>query len=196
MKMQKLNLGRLSSVLAMAIIILVTACQSKSNEQVVRDEKTQINKTAKPKIDVHAAAFLGDVKAIQQHIKFGSDLNVKDQYGSTPLIIACTFNKVNVAKVLINGGADLSIKSADGSTALHTAAFFCRQEIVELLLKSGADKTVKNNFGSTPYESVIGEFSDVKSIYMQLNKDLGPLGLKLDYNKLERLRPTIAELVK
>ena len=136
------------------------------------------------------------MNVVKQHITAGTDLNVKDQYGSTPLIIASTFGKTDIAKELIDGGADLNIKNNDGSTPLHIAAFFCRTEIVKALLDKGADKSLLNNYGSTAIASVSSEFKDVKPIYDQMSKDLGPLGLKLDYKHLEATRPVIAELLK
>ena len=72
-------------------------------------------------MDIHTAAFMGDIKAIKQHIAASSDLNVKDQYGSTPLTIAATFGKIEIAQALIEAGANLNIKNAEGSTPLHTA---------------------------------------------------------------------------
>jgi len=172
--------------------VLISACGSnaqKENESTQEVSKSDV-------LDIHAASFMGDLNAIKYHIKAGTDLNRKDQYGSTPLIIATTFNKVEVAEALIEGGADLSAKGGDGSTALHTAAFFCRTEIVKCLLDHGSDKTLTNSFGSTPLQSVSGSFDEVKPIYMQINKDLGPLGLKLDYEVLKENRPLIADLLK
>jgi methionine synthase I (cobalamin-dependent) len=139
---------------------------------------------------------MGNVKAIKQHIAAGSDLNVKDDYGSTPLNIAVTFEKTEIAKLLIDAGADLSIQSADGSTALHTASFLGRTELVEALLKAGADTEAQNSFGSTPLASIEVPFEQAKPIYDQLSKDLGPLGFKLDYDELENARPVIAEMIK
>ena len=149
-----------------------------------------------PAMDIHSAAFMGDLDAVKQHVNAGSDLNQKDAYGSTPLTIAVTFGKTEVAIALIEGGADLNGINNDGSTPLHTAAFFCRIEIVEALLAKSADKSIKNNFGSTAYESVAGPFEPVKGIYDQISKELGPLGLKLDYDYLETTRPKIAALLK
>ncbi len=133
---------------------------------------------------------------MNQHIKAGTNLDIKDQYGSTPLIIATTFGKTEVAKALISGKADLHITNNDGSTPLHVASFFCRTEIVKVLLEKGANKELKNNYGSTPLMSIASSFSEVKPIYDQLSKDLGPLGLKFDYKQLELTRPIIAELLK
>ena len=55
-------------------------------------------------------------------------------WGSTPLIIAATFGKTEVARALIEAGADLGMRNNHGSTPLHVAAFLCRPEIVEAML--------------------------------------------------------------
>jgi hypothetical protein len=149
-----------------------------------------------PDMDIFAAALFGNLEVINGHVRAGTDLNQKDEYGSTPLIIATTFGKNDLAIALINAGADLNLKSDEGSTPLHTAAFFCRAEIVNVLIDKGADKTLKNAYGSTPYESVAAPFEVVKPIYEQISKDLGPLGLKLDFDRIEKTRPVIAEMLK
>jgi hypothetical protein len=149
-----------------------------------------------PMMDIFTAALFGDLKAINQHIKAGTDLNAKDDYGSTPLIIAATFGKTEVAKALIEAEADLNITNSDGGTALHSAAFLCRTEIVKALIENGADKSIKNIYGSTARESVMSNWDFVKPIYDQFSKDLGPLGLKLDYDHLKETRPIIAEMLK
>lgn len=199
MKTQKIiSMKKISITLLVTTILIATACggeKQKSGEEVNIAPETQKN-IKPPSMDIYTAALFGDIKAINQHISAGTDLNTKDDYGSTPLIIAATFGKTEVAKALIKGGADLSITNNDGGTALHSAAFLCYNEIVEALLENGADKNIKNNFGSTPLESVSGPFKDVKPIYEQFNRDLGPLGLKLDYEQLETNRPIIAEMLK
>ena len=68
--------------------------------------------------------------------------------------------------------------------------------IVKALLEKKADVTMRNNFNSTALESVSGSFDDVKPIYDQLSKDLGPFGLKLDYDQLKANRPVIAEMIR
>ncbi len=46
-----------------------------------------------PNVNLHLAALQGNVDAVMQHIKAGSDLNKKDQFGSTPLVIAVFLEK-------------------------------------------------------------------------------------------------------
>ena len=148
-------------------------------------------------MDIHSATVLGDLDAIKQHIAAGSDLNVKEPaMGSTPLISAAVFGKTEIAKALIDAGADVNLINQEGSTALHSAAFLCRMEIVEILLAYGADRELLNNYGSTALQSVLAPFANVKPIYEQFNKDLGPLGFKLDYEYAEATRPKIAEMLR
>ena len=187
-----------------SIVILITtsltlgACQSKEGNTNNAKKQTPVSQSVAepPEMDIHTATFLGNIEAIKQHINAGSDLNLKNEYGSNPLTIAATFGKTEVAEELINAGAELNLISNDGSTALHTAAFFCRTEIVKALLEKGADKNIKNNYGSTPLESVSVPFDKVKGIYDQISKELGPMGLKLNYKHLEMTRPIIADLLK
>ncbi len=152
--------------------------------------------TQVPKRSIHEAAFMGDLDLMQAHIEAGSDLNQKDDFGSTPLIIAITFDQSAVAKQLIEAGADLNATGADGGTALHSAAFYCRTDLVQALLDKGAELNIRNQYGSTALASVEGPFEQVKMVYDQVSKDLGPLGFKLDYAHLQATRPQVADMIR
>ncbi len=191
MKNSRTNSIKYSLVgILLAGVIFITGC---TNEQ--GKEATATDSEAAPTVSIHEAAFFGNVDAIKGHIAAKTDLNVKDEYGSAPLSIAATFGKTDVALALISGGADITVTSADGSTPLHTAAFFCRKEIVEALLNAGADTSARNHFGSTALESVSAPFENVKMIYDQIGKDLGPFGLKLDYEQIQKTRPVLVEML-
>ncbi len=176
-----------TAVILVAILITVSGCGNQENSD---------NEKRPPDVNLHLAALQGNIDAVRQHIKAGTDLNKKDAYGSTPLIIAATFGKTEVAKAVIAAGADLKITNNEGSTPLHISAFFCRTEIVKALLDKGADKNAKNNAGRTALESVTAPFDDVKSIYDSIGKALGPLGLNLDYEQIKMTRPLIAEMLR
>lgn len=199
MKTQKINsMNALTTALLVVTLLSMVACGGGKGDSIKEKRQSSGSQTISepPGMDIHTATLMGDLKAIHQHIKAGSDLNGKDEYGSSPLIIAVTFGKIEVTKALIEAGADVNCTNSDGSTPLHTAAFLCRTEIVEMLLGNGADKNVKNNFGSSALETVTGPFDNVKGIYEQFSKDLGPLGLKLDYEQIEETRPRIAEMLR
>jgi len=200
MKTQKINSSKnaLIMVLTTALFVMV-ACGGNSDKTTEANENSETAKKVvkAPNMDIHTATLLGDLDVIKQHIAAGTDLNDKEPaVGSSPLISAAVFGKTEIASALIEAGADVNLKNNEGSTALHSAAFLCRLEIVEKLLEHGADKELLNNYGSTALQSVLAPFADVKFIYEQFSKDLGPLGFKLDYDYVESTRPKIAELLR
>ena len=176
-----------TTVMLLVILLVVAGCGKQENSDT---EKRP------PRVSLHVAALQGNIDAIRRHIDAGSDLNQKDAYGSTPLIVAATFGKTEVAKALIDAGADMTIPNNEGSTPLHIAAFLCRTEIVKALLDKGADKNALNKAGRTALESVSSPFDDVKGIYDGLAATLEPLGLKLDYERIKMTRPMIAEMLR
>ncbi|MCP4310410.1 MAG: ankyrin repeat domain-containing protein [Bacteroidetes bacterium] len=182
-----------------AVLLTFISCVS-NREETSGKESTSSESQSKalpPSTDIHTATFLGDLDAIRQHIAAGSDLNEREpSMNSTPLIAAAVFGKTEVAKELIEAGADVDIQNNQGSTALHSAAFLCRTEIVKMLLENDADKDIKNIFGSTALESVEGPFNEVKLIYDEFSRNLGPMGFKLDYEQVEASRPVIAEMLR
>ncbi len=199
MKTLKTNLLKVAALIIMVIALpTMNSCNGKqmASAEEVKTTAESESQVKAPEMDIFTASLFGDLKTIQQHIAAGTDLDQKDSYGSTALIIAATFGKTEVAKALIEAGADLNVTNNDGGTALHAAAFLCRTEIVKALLDKGIDKNIKNNYGSTARESVLSPFEVVKPIYDQFSKDLGPLGLKLDYNHLEETRPVIADMLQ
>lgn len=197
-QIKKLMKASMNLTLVTALFILA-ACggnqeKSSSESDAPGNSETSVKP---PNMDIHAATVLGDLKAIQQHIEAGTNLDQGEPtLGSSPLISAAVFGKTEIALALIEAGADVNLHNNEGSTALHSAAFLCRKEIVAMLLKNGADKDLRNNFGSTALESVAAPFEQVKVIYDQFNKDLGPLGFKLDYEYVEDTRPRIAEMLR
>lgn len=188
--------AKVSFISMMTLSLLMSCNETKKTEAETETSTIEEVQVKAPSVDIHTATFFANHEAVKQHIAAGTDLNQKDQFGSTPLHVAVTFGRSDIAMSLIEANADLSVKNGQGSTPLHVASFFCRTEIVKALLAKGADKTLVDNYGSTPYASVAGPFENVKPVYDQMTKDLGPLGLKLDYKHLEETRPVIAELLQ
>ncbi len=197
MKALKINSMKTLLIISSITLLLTNACmQSGNNSKPDMNTNTE-SVVAKPKMNIHMAVLSGNLEVVKQHIKAGTDINDKDAMtGSTPLISAASFDKLEIAKALIDANADLSLKNSDGATALHSASFFGRIEIVQMLIDAKADKTIRNKFGATPRETVIGDFAEIKPIYEMLIQQLEPLGFVLDMNELEKARPVVAMMLQ
>lgn len=178
----------------MAAMASCTGNQKKTHAE--SEDGAEVSASA-PEMDLHTAVVTGEMDVVKGHIAAGSDLDIQEpSAGSSPLITAAVFNKVEMAAALLEAGAKVNYQNREGSTALHTAAFLCRKEIVELLLAHGADTSLKNNYGSTALMSVAGPFEQVAPIYDEFRKGLGPLGIRLEDAHLRETRPMIADLLK
>lgn len=199
--MKTFRMNTLKSIvnLSFMILLLTSACGQTGNSSEKEPANSTVAKATNevPEMSIQAAVLSDNYKVVAEHIKAGTDIDKKDAMsGSTPLITAASFGKIKIARALIDAGADLSIKNNDGATALHVAAFFGRVEIVQMLIDAKADKTIRNNFGATARESVMGPFDQVKPVYEMLQQQLGPLGLQLDLDEIEKTRPVIAMMLQ
>jgi hypothetical protein len=197
MKTLKMNSLKMTIQTLLVIVLFTSACAQSEKNATTTNNSTTKEAVDKPNVDIHTAVLSGNLEAVKQHIKAGTNINQKEAMsGSTPLMTAVTFNKVEIAKALINANADLSLKNNDGGTALHSAAFFGRIEIVQMLIDAKADKTIRNNFGATPREIVTADYAQMKPIYEMLILQLKPMGFELDLNELQKARPVVAMMLQ
>ncbi|MCP4786427.1 MAG: hypothetical protein GY878_23045 [Fuerstiella sp.] len=148
-----------------------------------------------PSVSLWRAAMTGNTAAVEQHIRAGTDINAKeDLSGSTPLVVATTFGKVEVARILIEAGADLEARNNSGGTALHVGCFCCQPEAVELLLNAGADQGQRNNWQLTPLQVVTSEFdAELEGVYRH---SYNSLNLRFDSQHVQEIRARIAEILR
>lgn len=78
----------------------------------------------------------------------------RDQFGNTPLIIACQNGHARLAKVLLRHGAAVAAANRSGNTGLHYAVSFGFAPLADFLISQGADDSVRNAAGLTPYEGI------------------------------------------
>jgi ankyrin repeat protein/serine/threonine protein kinase len=95
---------------------------------------------------LHIAAKIGFKELVQQLIKDGANVAIRDSKKRTPLHYAAT---KEVAALLM---LDINARTAHGNTPLHLAVQSNRPEIASFLIANGAKVNVKNNNGSTPLD--------------------------------------------
>ena len=111
---------------------------------------------------LHLAAFYGLDEYIENVISHGTDVNMADVSGRTPLVYAAMQNQANVVRTLLRHGARHDIADNSSLTPLHYAAQSNHAKSLRALLEGGADplavKSKENDrFNPQWNESTIGE---------------------------------------
>ena len=88
--------------------------------------------------------------AVHVFLSCGIDLEVKDERGWTPLMIATANGNEKLTLLLIHCGARLMARDINGFTPLHWAAFNGMSGVVELLISREVDVNSQSRFGWTP----------------------------------------------
>ena len=103
---------------------------------------------------LHIASTTDRSDVTQHLITMGSDVNVLDKDGKSPLYYC---QSQEVAKLLIDAGAEVNHPSILGKTPVHYACISnATPEVLKLLLKSGALVNAQDRFGDTPFLNACG----------------------------------------
>lgn len=76
---------------------------------------------------------------IRSLLEAGADINLCDDDGTTPLMLAIKTAKFHIVDLLLANGANSGLADNCGRTALHHAVALEMPEIVEALLKTAVD---------------------------------------------------------
>ncbi len=124
---------------------------------------------------LHHAANHGLNEIAKLLIKKGANVNLKANFGYTPLMIAT--NTV-IAELLIKNGANVNATHQYG-TGLHIAAGVGNRSVAEWFIDNGADVNAKDDNGNTPLDWIDVDDIDSKEIANLLRKHSGKTGEEL-----------------
>jgi ankyrin repeat protein len=100
-------------------------------------------------------AAAGRTEVVRRLIQRGADVDLPDQTGKSPLMVAVLMNHPDTVGLLLAAGADVNHRDHVGATALFYAAEAGLFEMAEQLVKGGADSQLSDNRGLTPRQ--VGE---------------------------------------
>ena len=89
---------------------------------------------------------------IEEGIKRGCDLNIRDKNKNTPLIEASIIGNPEIVKLLVDNGADVNSQNNLGQTALYLVVKGQYTDLVKLLLEKGAAYTIATESNEYPID--------------------------------------------
>jgi uncharacterized protein len=85
----------------------------------------------------------GDVAAVRDLLHRGADVDARDRYGQTALMLAAHAGYREVVETVIEHGANLNVTAKFGLSALMLAVIAGHPEIARLLARAGADLSLR-----------------------------------------------------
>ena len=119
---------------------------------------------------LHLAAQGNSVSCVQHLLQYRRgntfvDIECKDGYGRSPLLVAAGYNCAAATAKLIEKGADINTTDSFGEPSLFSAIYENAHETITLMLNAGTDYTVKTKFGNTVLHFAANE-SDTESLIL------------------------------
>lgn len=127
--------------------------QNKEAEEFIKSAPFIIDSTTSTAL--HTATAAGYNSEVARLLKEGADINAVDGFGDTPLLIAVTNNKEDIAKILLENNANVNLANHLKETPLHIVTKNKESEIVKILLKKGADVHAIDSTGNTPIYNAV-----------------------------------------
>lgn len=127
-------------------------------EQLLKSNSSEIEwkDTIGGRTPLAIASVGGHVEIVKLLLQAGADINTRDTYMLTPIILAIRFRKLKVVYALLaDGSADLTCHDRFGRTALHFAVDWELPSVVTELLHKGADITVRDSKGQTVLDKAV-----------------------------------------
>lgn len=87
----------------------------------------------------------GDIRIVRDLLDRGADVNARNHYGQTALMLAAHAGYSEVVEILIAHRANLNITAKFGLNALMLAVVAGHAEIARLLAKAGADLSLRGS---------------------------------------------------
>ena len=97
---------------------------------------------------LHSITLYGQLDVLKL---FKNDLNVRDDFGTTPLHIAVTYDYLQIASYIIERVEDKNPQDNAGQTPLHIAASRGCTTLVSYILDRISFKNPKDKYGNTPF---------------------------------------------
>ena len=115
----------------------------------------------------------GDMGAVQYLLEHGANVNSMNQFGQTPLMLACMENRLTIVQLLLDNGSDIHAREESGATSLMLACKVGHCQVTQYLLKRGANVDIVDHDSRTPlFYAALGGHLNVVQCLCNLDADI------------------------
>lgn len=93
----------------------------------------------------------GKERLAQLSLDCGADIDARDNFDNTALMLAARDRNIEIVKMLLNNNANINAQDRSGMTALMFAVHKGHIEVAQMLINAGADVTAQDNVGRTVF---------------------------------------------
>ncbi|NXF29792.1 ANKE1 protein, partial [Nyctibius bracteatus] len=135
----------------------------------VHDDRVwYIDEPRKAYMNINYLVRAGDIVSLQKAFEEGVQVDIKDKYYKTPLMVACASGNIDVVKYLLEKGADVNTTDNFMWTPLHHACYNGHLDVAELIVKAGAAVNAPAIGNATPLMRAV-EISRLDIVYFLIN---------------------------
>lgn len=141
---------------------------------------------------VYCARY-GYAKTFITLIKYGSNVNISNDFGTTALMSACVHNYHELVEILILRGANINARCKDGDTPLICAKKYHSKESFDLLIAANAKIGQKNICNKTCVDYPSDKIHD--EIYMS-KENLNPIHVAVHEDAMDLIEDALDDFKK
>ncbi len=93
----------------------------------------------------------GNIEKVRSYLHSSWNVNVKNKYGVTALMLATMNGRLDVVKLLVKEGANVNARNKNGQTALIFAVHAFSIDSVKVLIRGGVNVHMKDVSGDSAY---------------------------------------------
>jgi ankyrin repeat protein len=110
----------------------------------------------------------GDVEAVHRLLRAGADVDARDRYGQTAVMLAAHHGHRELVELLVEARADLNVAAKYNLTALMLAIVAGHAAVAGVLIRGGADLDVRGAgapgfAGKTAYDLAVAR--EMRELY-------------------------------
>jgi len=115
----------------------------------------------------------GDLETVRRLLRAGAEVNARDRYGQTALMLAAHRGHREIVEELLRAGADLNLTAKYNLTALMLAVVAGHATVARILARAGTDLRVKGTGAPGFYGKTAADLALERAMH-ELYEELKP----------------------